>query len=135
MPSVLNKPIQSTLRLNFAQFIAEKSGMFNAKYGQVRFSKMIGQSETGLLKTGSQAFTQCDLDKLFLHKTKIVTTSFDDEINQKRLDNVLAIDYKTYQLDDILTKIDRSTMSVSLEGREPYWIIVLLILWLALTQA
>ena len=43
------------------------------------------------------------------------TPSESDFINK-----VLAADYKTYLADDILTKVDRATMSVGLEGREPF---------------
>lgn len=37
----------------------------------------------------------------------------------KFLNQMMAIDYKLFMNDDVLTKVDRATMSVSLEGREP----------------
>lgn len=35
------------------------------------------------------------------------------------VNTMLALDYKTYMVDDILVKVDRATMSTGLEGREP----------------
>ncbi len=35
------------------------------------------------------------------------------------IDALLVADYQTYQQNDILTKVDRATMSIGLEGREP----------------
>jgi len=39
--------------------------------------------------------------------------------NMNFLDQMMAIDYKLFMNNDVLTKIDRATMSASLEGREP----------------
>lgn len=49
-------------------------------------------------------------------------TAFSDFKKLKKLgfiERMMAIDYKTFMVDDVLTKIDRATMSASLEGREP----------------
>ncbi|HGS4462847.1 TPA: asparagine synthase (glutamine-hydrolyzing) [Vibrio metschnikovii] len=119
IPSSLYPLVKKALNNEAVHATAKKFGMYNADARLKRFSLMLDQNEKGLLKIGSQNFTDIDLDILLVNKYNKVKTEFDAEINQNWLDNILAVDYKTYQLDDILTKVDRATMSVGLEGREP----------------
>lgn len=77
----------------------------------------------GAMKIISQFHSDFELTRLLKYSYKKRRSDFDlsPEINSNNdsLNQMLAIDYRTFLVDNNLTKIDRATMSVSLEGREP----------------
>lgn len=119
VPKFLIPFAKAGLNSELVRYAARQAGICNSDDRLSRIALMLGMDEKGLLKTNSHIFTDRDLQDLLIKKTASVRTEFDTVIQQNWLDNVLAIDYKTYQLDNILTKVDRASMSTSLEGREP----------------
>jgi len=106
----------------------ERIPYFNKKYNfSTRYEKMkkIWEKKTPLaaLKYISQYVTEDEARKFIGVSYEDYATNFDCANNFTTdidsLNKMLAIDYKTFLADNNLVKVDRATMSVGLEGREP----------------
>jgi asparagine synthase (glutamine-hydrolysing) len=101
---------------------------FNRQYNfATRYKKMQHiwqqQSPTAAMKYISQYITEEEASTFIRHKYEGYKTNFESEEKLyggvNTLNKLLAIDYQTFLVDNNLVKVDRATMSVGLEGREP----------------
>jgi asparagine synthase (glutamine-hydrolysing) len=69
-------------------------------------------------------YSKKEIDRLVIKQHQHLLTDFNNgqylNSDLSVLKKILAIEYRTYLVDDILQKVDRASMSVSLEGREPF---------------
>jgi len=92
--------------------IKDKFTKFKRAINSQNLEKMFENASSYTDKNEVEKFLKVQREENFFSK-------WDKIENVEFLNQMMAIDYKLFMNDDVLTKVDRATMSVSLEGREP----------------
>ena len=113
--------IDARLTENINDLLPKKIRQTNIKDKFNKFKRAVeSKSREEMFINASSYVDKRDVERLLkVNSKRFLFERFENKGTLSSLNYMMTADYKNFMKDDVLVKVDRATMSVSLEGREP----------------